>query len=343
MKAAQTTTQRLSAALVVAVGLAAAQSGIGGCAVIPVSVGNPIPGMTTIAVAPFFNLSAEPTADGRRFAYAYYSELQKTGNYQVIPVGVVEMAIRDNDLDLSSPADAVKLAAILEADAVVVGAITEYDPYYPPQLGLHVQWFSPREWAFFPGCAPMTSTGDRPCDSPWAPGSSVPGENSVIRAQSDDHPPEGTRPAGAYFPREVESPARVAKSGATTNTPKSAANLPTIWPPGTELPSPGGMAPRPVGQMSKSGGAFHAGSQPDAIQPVMSYTRFFDGADERVIDALKGYYALRDDKRSGSWEAYLHRSDDFLRFTAHQMVLEMLSLHGAVVQTEKVSRHWNWR
>src|SRR5438105_2980003 len=94
-----------------------------GCCTVPVSVGNPIPGMTTVAVVPFFNLSAEPSVDGRRFALAYYSELQKTSNYQVVPVGIVENAIQENDLDMTSSADAVKLARILEADAVVVGAV----------------------------------------------------------------------------------------------------------------------------------------------------------------------------------------------------------------------------
>ena len=97
--------------------------------------------MTTVAVAPFFNLSAEPSVDGRRFALAYFSELQKTANYQVIPVGTVEVAIRENELDMSSPADVVKLAKILDADAVVVGAVTHYIPYYPPQLGVHIQWY----------------------------------------------------------------------------------------------------------------------------------------------------------------------------------------------------------
>src|SRR5579872_2929325 len=72
-----------------------------GCSAVPVNVGNPIPGMTVVAVAPFINLSADMSVDGRRFALAYYSELQKTANYQVLPVGVVEVAIRENQLDLT--------------------------------------------------------------------------------------------------------------------------------------------------------------------------------------------------------------------------------------------------
>ncbi len=68
----------------------------------------------------------------------------------------------------------------------------------------------------------------------------------------------------------------------------------------------------------------------------MSYTRFFDGASPELIHRLKGYYVRRGDLRSGGWEAYLHRSDDFLRFASHVLVIEMLSLHGGSLTTEKV-------
>jgi hypothetical protein len=68
----------------------------------------------------------------------------------------------------------------------------------------------------------------------------------------------------------------------------------------------------------------------------MSYTRFFDGADRQLIQALKGYYYMKGDTRSGGWEAYLHRSDDFLRFASNMLVVEMLTLHGAPLKTEKV-------
>jgi len=68
----------------------------------------------------------------------------------------------------------------------------------------------------------------------------------------------------------------------------------------------------------------------------MSYTRFFDGADRQLIQSLKGYYYLKGDTRSGGWEAYLHRSDDFLRFASNLLVMEMLTLHGGPLKTEKV-------
>ena len=83
-------------------------------------------------------------------------------------------------------------------------------------------------------------------------------------------------------------------------------------------------------------GTFCPAGQTDNLRPVMSYTRFFDGASPELVHRLRCYYARRGDMRSGGWEAYLHRSDDFLRFTAHVLVMEMLALHGGTLTTEKV-------
>jgi hypothetical protein len=63
-------------------------------------------------------------------------------------------------------------------------------------------------------------------------------------------------------------------------------------------------------------------------EPLMSYTRMFDGTDSDLQASLRDYVELNVDRRSGGWEAYLQRSDDFIRFTAHRMIVEMLILHG---------------
>jgi hypothetical protein len=63
-------------------------------------------------------------------------------------------------------------------------------------------------------------------------------------------------------------------------------------------------------------------------KPIMSYTRMFDGSDAGLSAALRDYVEIGGDLRSGSWQAYLYRSEDFIRFTAHLMIDEMLSLHG---------------
>ncbi len=43
-----------------------------------------------MAIAPFLNLSTEPTLDGRQFALAYFNELQCVPGFEVVPVGIVE-------------------------------------------------------------------------------------------------------------------------------------------------------------------------------------------------------------------------------------------------------------
>ncbi len=103
---------------------------------------NPFPQLNKVAVAPFFNQSDEPTVDGRKFALAYFAELQAIPGFEVVPLGVVENAIIEHQVDLSRPNEARRLANILGVDAVVIGSVTDYTPYYPPRCGLHVEWYA---------------------------------------------------------------------------------------------------------------------------------------------------------------------------------------------------------
>ena len=82
-------------------------------------VHNPFPQLSKIAIAPFFNLSTEPTVDGRQFAQAYFNELQSIQGFEVVPVGVVERAMDAYQLDLDNPDEVRKLATVLGVDAVV--------------------------------------------------------------------------------------------------------------------------------------------------------------------------------------------------------------------------------
>lgn len=122
--------------------------GTSGCALIfpdvshqPV-IHNPFPQISKVAVAPFFNQSDERTVDGRRFALAYFAELQTVPGFEVVPLGVVEEAILAHQVDLSRPSEARRLANILGVDAVVIGAVTDYSPYYPPRCGMRVEWYA---------------------------------------------------------------------------------------------------------------------------------------------------------------------------------------------------------
>ena len=105
-------------------------------------VHNPFPQLNKVAIAPFFNLSNEPTVDGRKFALAYFAELQAVPGFEVVPLGVVETAIVENQVNLANPGEARRLAHILGVDAVVIGSVTDFTPYYPPRCGLRVEWYA---------------------------------------------------------------------------------------------------------------------------------------------------------------------------------------------------------
>jgi hypothetical protein len=103
---------------------------------------NPFPQLSKVAIVPFFNQSDEPTVDGREFALAYFAELQNVPGFEVVPVGVVEEAILDEQIDVSNPEGIRRLANVLDVDAVVVGSVTDYSPYYPPRCGMRVEWYA---------------------------------------------------------------------------------------------------------------------------------------------------------------------------------------------------------
>lgn len=402
------------AALIAAVLIAAA--GLPGCVIVQTGVTNPIPGMTTVAVAPFINLSAERSVDGRRFALAYHAELQKIPGYQVIPVGVTEQAMVDMGLNLDSPDDVLRLAKSLGADAVVIGAVTDYTPYYPPRIGLQVSWYAPEPWRFSPGIPTDPRLGE--AVRGWRFAAAEPALSGlvarsaermpVIRAQSPETevsrgvvqangiagrnpitltgidveeavsgplliaPPQGsTEPASTAMslsdpPSLVLTPPAAAPveqasseelpTGHTVPVEIATAEQPVVEqpvpvPPATEEPiaklpaaEEQAMGRQPAlaslvcppgaslsGETCPPFGGQFAGLPPgpyDPRKPIMAYTRLFDGSDAELTALLRDYVLLSGDLRSGGWEAYLHRTEDFLRFASHRMIVEMLTLHG---------------
>ena len=325
---------------------------LSGCVMFDVGVTNPVNGLTTVAVAPFFNLSAERSIDGRRFAQAYFTELQKTPGFQVVPVGVVEQAIFDNKLEMNGRDDALKLAEILHVDAVVIGAITDYSPYYPPRIGLQVSWYSPRDWTFAPGVPvhedarqwamprkkySLWKTKEEEC----APG------QPVVRMQSPD---EDRRWSWTRWFRGNDSgsdgkpPARLAEatpaeSAVAPDSPPVKTSPPDVIP--EELPT----LPPPAPAISMTPGFQSQAGNPDFDPrlPLMSYTRMFDGSDPQLTARLRDYVELSGDLRSGGWQGYLSRSEDFIRFTSHLMVVEMLQLHGGEAKRRVVVKMRRYR
>src|SRR5438876_1358705 len=122
-----------------------------GCALCPDRIvepqfHNPFPQIYRVAVLPFFNQSAEPTVDGDAVAMAYYNELQAIPGFEVMPVGVAKQmlaaSISAGGGEPRGGPDFQLLARQMGVDAVLVGSITEYSPYYPPRIGLAVDWYA---------------------------------------------------------------------------------------------------------------------------------------------------------------------------------------------------------
>jgi len=335
--------------------------GPSGCAFLPEvahqpNIHNPFPQLSKVAVAPFFNLTEEPTIDGERLALAYFNELQLIPGFEVVPLGVVRATMQQHNIQLNSPAEARRLAQLLGVDAVLVGAVTDYSAYYPPRCGLQVEWYAAN-----PGFHPIppgyglpwgtpeeehipeplvfeaemalakaqlaTQTPD--CQAEAAP---MPAEPSVVEPQPsvqqpDWTPPEwgeGVRPMSHQTP-VVASPEDAAMPEAQILADGPPAGLPPDWPDPRGLIPPG---PRPAPPTCWP-----------SDEPVIRHTKTYNGHDPDFTEALANYYFFRDDARFGGWQSYLQRSEDFLRFCCHMHIAETLTARGGAGETRVV---WRW-
>ena len=330
---------------------------------------NPFPQLSRVAVAPFFNHSDEPTVDTRQFSMAYYAELQDFPGFEVVPLNTVEEALIRHQVDLNGPGEARRLAQILGVDAVVVGAITDYSPYYPPRCGLRIEWYSAN-----PGFHEIPVGYGLPWNTPqeeFIPDALVyESQMSLARAQMATQSPDcGNEthilPAppmsvGQVDPFEDE---QVLLTQATEAVDESEA-----------LPLPMEEESMPAEELGVEDDTSDAGrmmvdtesidttdtmpsnwpdescftpAAPHAVRPpcipnhgpVLTHTAIYRGTDPEVTDALKGYVYYREDARFGGWEAYLQRSDDFIRFCCHKHIAEMLAARGGSRKTRVV---WRW-
>jgi len=370
---------------------------------------NPFPQLSHVAVAPFFNHSDEATVDGRHFAMAYYAELQRTLGFEVVPVGVVEQAMLDHRIDLNGPGEARRLAQLLGVDVVVVGAVTDFSPYYPPRCGMRVEWYTAN-----PGFHEIPVGYGLPWNTPeeeYIPDSLI-YESQLAQARSQMAtlspdceanpqtlpPPPQPRPESkntsghgdasgirklpaAQDPLVPRAPSQN-NSGSTSTLQLVQARQPVPQPsslgqtpPGTPsdqtmaLPTDtraiganrttaptditgggpaqesaqirGTLPPLGMNPSCTQPGLLAAGRPPCQPYhgPVMSHTQIYLGNDPHVTEALQSYVYFRDDVRFGGWEAYLQRSDDFIRFCCHLHISEMLSARGGSRKTRVV---WRW-
>ncbi len=108
----------------------------------PEVIANAWLGPATIAVAPALNLSGSGDFDPSRFADLMASELSYADGISVIPVSRVLAVAGVKGIE--SPSHALELVELLGVDAILVFAVTEYDPYNPPSIGIAAQLYGSR-------------------------------------------------------------------------------------------------------------------------------------------------------------------------------------------------------
>jgi hypothetical protein len=96
-----------------------------------------------VVVAPVLNLSNSTDWDPLKVTDILASEFQSFPGIVVIPVNrtLAALALRGKST-VETAEDALELAREFQADATVVAAITEYDPYDPPRVGIVMQWYA---------------------------------------------------------------------------------------------------------------------------------------------------------------------------------------------------------
>lgn len=113
-----------------------------GCAIYP-RAQNPLPGVFRVAVVDFVDKSNGAAGlNSRKVTEIFASELQKIPSYEVVPLEEVRQVLGPVQIDTNQPQLAFEVARAVHAQAIIVGAITEYNGYYPPRVGLHCEMYA---------------------------------------------------------------------------------------------------------------------------------------------------------------------------------------------------------
>lgn len=97
----------------------------------------------TIAVAPALNHSGSSDFDPMVVADLFASELSHVDEVVVIPLSrTLAVLASQGKRQIESPSHALEVCEALGAEAIVVMAVTEYDPYDPPVVGITAQMYA---------------------------------------------------------------------------------------------------------------------------------------------------------------------------------------------------------
>lgn len=132
-------------ALPLALGLAVFASGCGGPKSGETHVGPsawPYPSASRVAIVPVLNFTGENGFDPVRAADLLALEVGQMRGVTVIPVSRVTAALlRRGSPFVQSPAQAVEVCRAVGADAMLIPAITKYDPYSPMTVALTMELY----------------------------------------------------------------------------------------------------------------------------------------------------------------------------------------------------------
>ncbi len=310
----------------------------GGCAAIPEvkhqpRFHNPFPQLHRVAILPFFNLSSDPTVNQDVVAEAYYNELQAIPGFEVMPPGVVKKWLVANRVSIDGSTDFQLLARRIGVDVLIRGAVTDYSPYYPPRIGLAVDWYAANS-TFHPIPPGYGLPWGRP-EEEYIPDALVfEAEFALAREQLKTQTPDmheqdrissSVSPAGSLQEPEA-MPTPEEALGEVEELP--GADLPDLPP---DWPDPRGFIPHPPSPIRPP-------YRPQ-YEPVITHTRIYHGDDDRLTSRLEDYFYFRDDARYGGWQGYLLRSDDFIRFCCYLHITETLAARGGTSKTRVV---WRW-
>ncbi|WP_417738158.1 hypothetical protein [Rosistilla oblonga] len=306
-----------------------------GCSLVPDAihdpqVHNPFPQLKRIAVLPFFNQSNEPTLNQDAVAEAYYGELQAILGFEVLPVGVTKLKWHEFNRqygDSAGPDYFQRFAQYLDVDAVVVGAVTDFTPYYPPRMAMTTHWYAAN-----PGFHPIPPGYGLPWGTPEE--KDIPRdvvletEFELARAQLKTQSPQSPvapAPQAPYPSSDTPpAPADMTIFDPTAGDPMIAGSLPGGWPDPTGLiPDPPSVVPPPMLAQA---------------EPVLSHTRIYRGDDSEFTQKLADTFYSDDDARFGGWQSYLSRSDDFIRFCCKLHITEMLGSRGGKHKSDLILR-----
>lgn len=321
---------------------------------------NPFPQLHRVAILPFYNQSAEPTVDGEQVAIEYYNALQKVPGFEVMPVPVAVQAVREMRVSPEKPEDMQWIARQLGVDVIIGGAVTEYSAYYPPRIGLAVNWYAANpsfhpipagyglpwgtgEEEFIPSNLKReaefelareqlkTQTPLMPDDSEYQPTRETgPVEDPATKKIPEKNAPEESGSDEGRVVLAQHHAAAIAGDSAGGNELSFSENfedgamLPEDW------PDPRGFIPAPP-----------SATRPNSLpsrDPVITHTRLYDATNADVTQAAQSYYKLIDDGRLGGWQSMLHRSSDYIKFCCSLHVHETLAARGGADESRLLLR-----